>query len=71
MAVGRVWVFPGILPANIKVAPNSPNARARLKILPDIKDLEAKGIDIKKKMFQHDKFIIARVDHITILKLPQ
>ena len=50
MAIGMVWVFPGILPANMKVAPNSPNARARLKILPDIRALEAKGIEIKKKM---------------------
>ena len=46
-----VWVFPGILPANIKVAPNSPKARAKLNILPEIRALEAKGMEIKRKIF--------------------
>ena len=28
MASGRVWVLPGMFPATMKVAPNSPRARA-------------------------------------------
>lgn len=42
--------FSGMLPANIKVAPNSLNARARLNILPEISAFEARGIEINKKI---------------------
>lgn len=41
MAVGIVWVLLGILPAIIRVAPNSPNALANAKTIP----LNIPGID--------------------------
>ena len=50
MAVGIVCVSPGIFPANINVAPNSPNARAKLNMLPEMSDFEARGIEIYKKI---------------------
>ena len=51
MASGAVCVLPGIFPANINVAPNSPNARAKLKIPPDIMALAASGMEMNSKTF--------------------
>ena len=45
-----VWVCPGILPATIKVAPNSPKARAKDKTIPAIIPLLAKGKLIRQKI---------------------
>lgn len=42
-AVGAVWVFPGILPANMSVAPNSPNALAKLSMNPETIDFTDSG----------------------------
>ena len=49
IAIGIVWVFPGILPASIKVAPNSPRARAYDNNNPDIRPGLAKGSMIRQK----------------------
>src|SRR5690606_15823218 len=46
MAVAVVWVLPGMLPANMRVAPNSPSARAKLRIAPAMMDLAASGIEM-------------------------
>lgn len=43
MATGIVSVFPGMQPANIKVAPNSPRALAKARIVPAAMPGKAKG----------------------------
>ena len=45
IAVGIVWVCPGMFPANMSVAPNSPKALAELNIAPVRMDLPANGRD--------------------------
>jgi hypothetical protein len=42
-ASGMVWVTPGMLPANVMVAPNSPSARAQLMAAPASSDGAASG----------------------------
>lgn len=44
IAVAIVCVFPGILPANIKVAPNSPQALVKPRMPPVKMDLDDKGM---------------------------
>ena len=43
IAIAMVWVLPGILPASIKVAPNSPKALANARTVPAITPGQAKG----------------------------
>ena len=50
MAMGIVWVLPGILPASIRVAPNSPKARPKESIVPTINPERAKGKIIRQKI---------------------
>ena len=45
-----VWVFPGILPANIKVAPNSPRERAKERMIPAIIPGQARGTVTRQKI---------------------
>ena len=48
--MGIVSVLPGIAPASMIVAPNSPKARAKLNKLPAIKPGRAKGSRIRQKI---------------------
>src|SRR5579875_1537513 len=43
IAMGSVWVFPGMLPAIISVAPNSPRARAKARMVPAMTPGHASG----------------------------
>jgi hypothetical protein len=43
MDSGTVWVLPGILPASMSVAPNSPSARAKARTSPARMPLRARG----------------------------
>ena len=43
MASGTVAVLPGMLPASISVAPNSPSARAKARTSPAMMPLRASG----------------------------
>ncbi len=42
-ASGIVWVTPGMLPANVMVAPNSPSARAQVIAAPASREGKASG----------------------------
>ena len=48
MASGSVWVLPWRLPANIRVAPNSPSARAQDIAAAAISPGRASGSTIRK-----------------------
>ena len=50
MAMGIVCVCPGILPANIKVAPNSPKALAKAKVVAATMPGNAKGKLMRQKI---------------------
>ena len=50
MARGKVWVWPGMLPASIKVVPNSPRARAKLRLTPATRPGMARGRMIWRKI---------------------
>ena len=43
MARAKVWVLPGILPATIRVAPNSPMPRAKASMSPAKMPFQASG----------------------------
>ena len=43
IAIGIVWVLPGIFPASIRVAPNSPRALAKASTVPDAIPGKASG----------------------------
>ena len=43
IARGKVWVLPGMLPASIKVVPNSPRALAKLRLIPATNPGKARG----------------------------
>ena len=45
MAMGSVWTFP----ATMRVAPNSPKALAKLRIVPAASPLQARGRETRKK----------------------
>jgi hypothetical protein len=49
MAKGIVCVLPGMLPATISVAPNSPRARAKESTIPETIPGQARGRVIVKK----------------------
>ena len=47
-----VWVLPGMLPANVMVAPNSPSARAHESALPAASAGAMSGSVTRRKMRQ-------------------
>ena len=49
IAIGMVCVRPGMLPASIKVAPNSPRARAKARTVPAITPGPASGNNTRRK----------------------
>ena len=49
MAMGMVWVRPGMLPASMSVAPNSPSARANASTVPAITPGPARGKSTLRK----------------------
>ena len=49
IAADNVWVSPGIFDTKVIVAPNSPNERAKLKVVPTIIPGKAIGVVIVKK----------------------
>lgn len=51
IAIGIVWVFPGIFPHTISVAPNSPRALANERINPPKRPGNARGSVIEKNVF--------------------
>src|SRR5690625_678108 len=54
MAKGIVSVTPGIKPAIINVAPNSPNARAKVNTKPESKPGQARGKEIVQNTRQRE-----------------
>ena len=50
IARGKVWVWPGMLPASINVVPNSPRARAKLRLTPATRPGIAKGSTIWRRI---------------------
>ncbi len=50
-ASGIVWVTPGMLPAKVMVAPNSPSARAQLIAAPAKSDGAASGASTRRKVY--------------------
>ena len=54
MAMGMVAVFPGILPATIRVAPNSPMARAKDSAVAAAIPGQAKGTETRQKTFHSE-----------------
>ena len=49
MAMGMVWVRPGMLPASMSVAPNSPMARAKASTVPATRPGAASGTSTRRK----------------------
>lgn len=65
-AIGRVWVFPAILPAIIRVAPNSPRVREKDRTVPAISPGRLRGSRIFMKMVRLDRPKV-RATSITVL----
>ena len=53
--MARVWVLPGMFPASMMVAPNSPRARAKVSTVPEMIPGRQLGKTIRQKMAVSDR----------------